>query len=112
MNICYDSFMRKPYQPSINDIKLTTVLHSLSDPRRFQIVKSLQENKEQNCAVYHDLMPKSTLTHHLKVLREAGVAKVRIEGTQHFYSLRLEELEQLFPGLMPAILQVKAELIE
>jgi DNA-binding transcriptional ArsR family regulator len=65
-----------------------------------QIVISLGDQAEQNCAVYHDLMPKSTLTRHLKVLREAGVTKVRIEGTQLYDSLRTEELEQLFPGLM------------
>jgi DNA-binding transcriptional ArsR family regulator len=104
--------MRKPYVVSINDIRLASVLHALSDPRRLQIVMSLRDNVEQNCTIYHDMMPKSTLTHHLKVLREAGVAKVRIEGTQHFYSLRTEDLEQLFPGLLSAILSVKPELID
>lgn len=82
--------MRKPYQPSINDIRLSSVLHTLSDPRGLQIVMTLKDNVEQNCGIYHDLMPKSTLTHHLKVLREAGVAQVRIEGTQHFLSLTHE----------------------
>ncbi|QYR21898.1 metalloregulator ArsR/SmtB family transcription factor [Paenibacillus sp. sptzw28] len=105
--------MRKPYQPSINEIKLSSVLHALSDPRRLQIVKSLSEKFEQNCTIYHELeIPKSTLTHHLKVLREAGVTKLRIEGTQHYYSLRIEDLEQLFPGLVHSILNVNSELIE
>ncbi|AJY75122.1 ArsR family transcriptional regulator [Paenibacillus beijingensis] len=105
--------MRKPYQPSTNDIKLPSVLHALSDPRRLQIVQRLNENVEQNCMIYHELgMPKSTLTHHLKVLREAGVTKLRIDGTQHFYSLRLDELESLFPGVVTSILNVKPELIE
>ncbi|MGO4109217.1 ArsR/SmtB family transcription factor [Paenibacillus sp. YAF4_2] len=104
--------MRKQYQPQTSEIRLSTVLHALSDPRRLQIVLSLQDQKEQNCTIYHDLMPKSTLTHHLKVLREAGVTKVRIEGTQHFYSLRTDDLEQIFPGLMISVLNVKPELIE
>ncbi|NIK26337.1 ArsR/SmtB family transcription factor [Paenibacillus lupini] len=104
--------MRKQYQPQTSEIRLSTVLHALSDPRRLQIVLSLQDQKEQNCTIYHDLMPKSTLTHHLKVLREAGVTKVRIEGTQHFYSLRTDDLEQIFPGLMTSVLNVKPELIE
>jgi DNA-binding transcriptional ArsR family regulator len=73
---------------------------------------TLKDNVEQNCGIYHDLMPKSTLTHHLKVLREAGVAQVRIEGTQHFYSLRMKDLDQLFPGLLPLILNTHTELIE
>ncbi|WP_028777942.1 ArsR/SmtB family transcription factor [Shimazuella kribbensis] len=104
--------MRKPYQPSINDIRLSSVLHALSDPRRLQIVMSLKDNTEQNCAIYYDLMPKSTLTHHLKVLREAGVAQVRIDGTQHIYSLRVNDLEELFPGLLTAVLNLNKEMIE
>ncbi|GKS10474.1 transcriptional regulator [Paenibacillus chitinolyticus] len=91
---------------------MSNVLYALSDPRRLQIVLSLKDHAEQNCGIYHDLMPKSTLTHHLKVLREAGVTKVRIEGTQHFYSLRTEDLEELFPGLLSVILNVKPELID
>jgi DNA-binding transcriptional ArsR family regulator len=104
--------MRKPFQPSKKDIRLSSVLHALSDPRRLQIVLSLGKDGEENCAIYHDLMPKSTLTHHLKVLREAGVAQVRIEGTQHFYSLRYDDLEELFPGMLKAVLQVNLEMIE
>jgi DNA-binding transcriptional ArsR family regulator len=105
--------MRKPYQPSNSEIKLSSVLHALSDPRRLQIVLSLSENMEQNCTIYHALdIPKSTLTHHLKVLRESGVTKVRIEGTQHLYSLRLDDLELLFPGVLQAILKLNPEVIE
>ncbi|MBT2761342.1 metalloregulator ArsR/SmtB family transcription factor [Paenibacillus sp. ISL-20] len=104
--------MRKPYQPNVNDIRLLPILNALSDPRRIQMVSTLHELGEQNCAVFKDLMPKSTLTHHLKILREAGVTKLRIDGTQHFYSLRMEDLEQLFPGLMGIVLNVKPELIE
>ncbi|MBM7565015.1 ArsR/SmtB family transcription factor [Paenibacillus sacheonensis] len=104
--------MRKQYQPQTSEIRLSSVLHALSDPRRLQIVLSLKDEAEESCTIYHDLMPKSTLTHHLKVLREAGVAKVRIEGTQHFYSLRTDDLELLFPGLMTSVLNVKPELIE
>ncbi|MDF2716106.1 MAG: ArsR family transcriptional regulator [Paenibacillus sp.] len=89
------------------------VLHALSDPRRMLIVRSLAEHTEQNCTFYHELeIPKSTLTHHLKVLREAGVIRLRIDGTQHFYSLRSEELESLFPGVLTSILSVKPELFE
>jgi DNA-binding transcriptional ArsR family regulator len=105
--------MRKPYQPSTSEIKLSSVLHALSDPRRLQIIQRLRENVEQNCTIYHDLdIPKSTLTHHLKVLREAGVTKLRIDGTQHFYSLRLDDLENLFPGVVKSILQLNPESLE
>ncbi|AKO92820.1 ArsR/SmtB family transcription factor [Priestia filamentosa] len=98
--------MRTPYQPSRQDIKLPSVLHALSDPLRLKIVKGLSETTEQYCSPYlHLNVAKSTLSHHFKVLREAGVIKVRIEGTQHFYSLRTEDLEALFPGLLPSVLR-------
>jgi DNA-binding transcriptional ArsR family regulator len=104
--------MRKPYQPSVNEIKLSPVLQALSNPRRLEIIRSLNKNKEQNCTIYHELMPKSTLTHHLKVLREAGVIKLRIDGTQHFYSLRANDLESVFPALLNIILEVSPDKIE
>ncbi|WP_416825680.1 ArsR/SmtB family transcription factor [Ectobacillus polymachus] len=99
--------MKTPIQPSIDNIKLTKVLHALSDPIRLFIVQSLAEKKEQHCASYcHLNISKSTLSHHFRVLREAGVIQVRIEGTQHMYSLRTDDLNQLFPGLILSILRV------
>jgi DNA-binding transcriptional ArsR family regulator len=50
-------------------------------------------------------MPKSTLSHHFKVLREAGVTHTRTEGTYNFISLRREDLDARFPGLLDAIIQ-------
>lgn len=61
------------------------------------MVLTLNDLGEQNCAVFKDLMPKSTLTHHLKILREAGVTKLRIDGTQHFYSIRMEGARTTIP---------------
>jgi DNA-binding transcriptional ArsR family regulator len=106
--------MRKPYQPTLNEIKLSSVLHALSDPHRLQIVKFLKQQAEHSCSVIQigiDI-PKSTLTHHLKVLRESGITQLRMDGTQHFYSLRMEDLENLFPGLVTSILRVRPELLE
>lgn len=48
--------------------------------------------------------PKSTLSHHFKVLRESGIVHTRIEGTQRFISIRYEDLNARFPGLLPAVL--------
>ena len=50
-------------------------------------------------------MTKSTCTHHFKVLREAGVIRQRLEGTTRLNSLRREELEQRFPGLLGSVLR-------
>ena len=49
-------------------------------------------------------MSKSTLTHHFRVLREAGVIEQRADGTARLNSLRREDLEQRFPGLLDAVL--------
>jgi DNA-binding transcriptional ArsR family regulator len=48
---------------------------------------------------------KSTLSHHLKVLRHAGLTETRADGTQRFVSLRQTEVEARFPGLLDAILE-------
>lgn len=92
------------------DMKLTSVLHALSDPVRLEIVKALADTDEKTCGACTNInVAKSTLSHHFKVLREAGILKVRIEGKHHYYSLCKEELEQQFPGLIRAILQVEKE---
>lgn len=49
---------------------------------------------------------KSTLSRHFKLLRESGVMYTRIEGTQRFISIRTEDLNKRFPGLLDTILQV------
>ncbi|TYR81646.1 helix-turn-helix transcriptional regulator [Priestia megaterium] len=103
--------MRIPYQPPQSEICLTAVLHALSDPNRLRIVQCLEKRKENHCSYYQNLnVSKSTLSHHFKVLREAGIIKVRIEGTQHFYSIRRKELDELFPGLLSSIVQVSEDL--
>jgi DNA-binding transcriptional ArsR family regulator len=47
---------------------------------------------------------KSTCTHHFKVLREAGIIRQRQEGTSRLNTLRRDDLEARFPGLLPTIL--------
>jgi DNA-binding transcriptional ArsR family regulator len=47
---------------------------------------------------------KSTCTHHFKVLREAGVIQQRQEGTSRLNTLRRDDLEARFPGLLETVL--------
>ncbi|MGO0063829.1 ArsR/SmtB family transcription factor [Brevibacillus fluminis] len=103
--------MRTPFQPSIDSIKLTSVLHALSDPVRFKIAQCLYNKHELYCATFQVNVAKSTLSHHIKVLRESGVIKVRIECKQHFYSLRTEDLEALFPGLLKVLFETDTDRI-
>ncbi|MBN8233928.1 helix-turn-helix transcriptional regulator [Halobacillus kuroshimensis] len=103
--------MKLPYQPPIETIPFTKVLHALSEPNRIKIIRCLDESIENNCTAYSLklMLPKSTVSHHIKVLREAGLIKARIEGKEHIYSLRRDEVEEKFPGLLRAVTVVKEE---
>ena len=97
--------MRPIYHPGSEDITLAGVLYALGDPVRLEIVKRLAANEELSCSDLDLQVAKSTLSHHFKILREAGVLYCRKQGTQHMNSLRREDLDQAFPGLLNAILQ-------
>ena len=97
--------MRHLYQPDRADIELADVLYALSDPVRLQIVRELAQRRETCCGGLGVPMPKSSVSYHFKVLREAGVTRTRVEGTQRFISLRRDDLEMRFPGLLDAVLR-------
>jgi len=91
--------------PAAEEIELAAVLHALSDPMRLRIVVGLATVDQRPCGSFDLPVTKSTCTHHFKVLREAGVIKQRLEGTTRLNSLRREELEQRFPGLLDSVLR-------
>ena len=96
--------------PTREEIELGAVLHALSDPVRLQIVAALaaDEGERRTCASFDVPVSKSTCTHHFKVLREAGVIQQRNEGTARLNTLRWEDLDARFPGLLQQILQSAA----
>jgi len=96
--------MRILHHPRMDEVALPDVLHALSDPVRLQIVRELADRREQSCSAVEASVSKSTLSHHFKVLREAGVTNTRVNGTHRYVSLRADELEQHFPGLLSAVL--------
>jgi DNA-binding transcriptional ArsR family regulator len=92
--------------PRRAEIELGTVLHALSDPVRLKIVAALADaDGEHSCGSFDVPVTKSTCTHHFKVLREAGVIHQRQEGTSRLNTLRRDDLEARFPGLLATILQ-------
>lgn len=97
--------MRLVYHPDLKNIALTDVLYALGDPVRLKIVKHLAAVGNLSCCALDVAIPKSTLSHHLRILREAGVLCCRKEGTQHINSLRQDELNARFPGLLDTVLQ-------
>lgn len=92
--------------PSPEEITLSRVLHALSDPVRLEVVAHLANGRERSSSAFECGVANSTLSHHLKVLRLAGVIKHRKDGTRCFVSLR-PELEESFPGLLKAILKAR-----
>jgi DNA-binding transcriptional ArsR family regulator len=97
--------VRTLQHPSRDGIQLTEVFHALSDPTRLSIVRSLDGVDERSCSGLDVRLSKSALSHHLKVLRDAGVTHTRIEGTHRLMSLRREDLDARFPGLLAVALR-------
>ena len=93
-----------PSEPYHYQLMLTTVLYALSDEVRLLIVSELAYHGERACGEFHIDKPKSSLSHHFRVLRESGVIATKREGTTLINTLRREELDAQFPGLLDAVL--------
>lgn len=98
--------MRELYHPPRAKLDLPTVLHALSDPTRLDIVRQLALTPELCMGNCDTKVAKSTMSHHFKTLREAGVTRTRIEGVQRYVSLRRDDLDARFPGFLDALLRV------
>ncbi|MFE3773069.1 MULTISPECIES: helix-turn-helix transcriptional regulator [unclassified Streptomyces] len=96
---------RTPPHPDISTITLQQVLEALVDPVRRRIVSQLHAaHRDLACGTLDLPVSKSTATHHFHVLREAGLIRQYYAGTSRMNALRLEEFDQVFPGLLPALL--------
>jgi len=95
---------RSYVHPSSGEISLAGVLSALSDPTRLEMVRRLADGAEHDSLTLAEEMPRSTLTYHTRMLREAGVTWTRSEGRACLIALRTEDLEVLFPGLIAGIL--------
>ena len=88
--------------PATESLELATIMRALGDPSRLEIVQLLGDGRTRIC---NDIaaevgLPTSTCSYHLRLLREAGVTRARASGTQRLVSLRTDELEDRFPGLV------------
>ena len=92
--------------PERDELELGPVLHALSDPVRLQIVAGLAAAEcERSCGSFDVPVTKSTCTHHFRVLREAGVIEQRQVGNARLNTLRREDLEARFPGVLDTVLR-------
>ncbi|MGI9183893.1 MAG: ArsR/SmtB family transcription factor [Solirubrobacteraceae bacterium] len=96
--------------PLRSELELSAILHALSDPVRLMIVAELAQGEgESTCGSFALPVTKSTCTHHFKVLREAGLIHQRQQGTTRLNTLRRDDLEARFPGLLGTILQAAGD---
>ncbi|RMO85786.1 Regulatory protein ArsR [Pseudomonas syringae pv. tagetis] len=96
--------MRTFQHPEPEDLTLERLLYALSDPVRMGIVRCLAGVTEATCGELDGGRPKSSMSHHFRVLRDAGLVQTRNIGTTHMNSLRTQVLESRFPGLLGSIL--------
>jgi DNA-binding transcriptional ArsR family regulator len=102
---------RKLSGPARGQMTLAPVLAALSDPVRLKIVRMLADGCELSCGSFGFPLAKSTLTHHLRVLRDAGVISQRAVGTSRMTWLRRKDLDARFPGLLDSVL-IAAAVVE
>src|ERR1700683_4159166 len=101
--------MRERPELSTDEIDLASVMHALADPSRLRMVAALGGGTELACAVLGEQagvgMAKSTTTHHLSVLREAGIIRTRHEGQRKLATRRRAALDEKIPGLLDAVIR-------
>ncbi|MEO3824282.1 ArsR family transcriptional regulator [Actinomadura sp. B10D3] len=97
--------MRQAHHPEPGEMSLVAVLGALSDPIRVGLVRVLSDGRERGWGQLRAPVAKSTLSHHLRILRDAGLTRTRQEGTRCFVVLRRHDLDTRFPGLLDAVLE-------
>lgn len=95
--------------PATEDLTLAGVLEALADPMRLRIIKSMMN--AEGCMSCSEAMPcpdmaKSTLSHHFRILREAGLIRTGKVGVENRNTLRLEDINVRFPGLLKLVLDL------
>ncbi|RME74855.1 MAG: ArsR family transcriptional regulator [Chloroflexi bacterium] len=79
--------------------KLQTWLKVVSDPKRLRIINLLMEGVQCNCELGERLqMPRNLISHHLGVLRQAGLVEVErdmLDARWVYYSINRAALDEL-----------------
>jgi len=102
--------MRPLFHPSAEDVTVEGILHALSDPVRVAIFAQIVGSDcSRNCSnflnVTEKTIPKSTLSLHFKILREAGLIRGERRGVEMQNTSRCSEVDRRFPGLISAIIK-------
>ncbi|WP_171167349.1 ArsR family transcriptional regulator [Streptomyces sp. I05A-00742] len=96
-------------EPSVDSFDLTVILSALADPGRRTLMSALYRAVEPiDCAVLVEQvdlgLSNPTISHHYRVLREAGLTRTFVDGRKRVVRVRRDEMEGRFPGLLEAIL--------
>jgi DNA-binding transcriptional ArsR family regulator len=91
--------------PATEALDLATIMRTLGDPLRLEIVRVLGDGRPRVCNELSGALgiPPSTGSYHLRLLREAGLTRAKAAGTQRLISLRREDLDERFPGLVDVL---------
>lgn len=105
--------MRPLLHPSIEEVTVEGILHALADPVRVAMFADIvSQGCPQSCSnfltVSDKAIPKSTLSQHFKVLREAGLIRSERHGVEMHNVSRCTEIQHRFPGLIQAIVSAHA----
>ncbi len=104
----WEVMKQQPVHPDIDEVLPADVFAALGDPIRLGILVSLaafDEVDKVRCGSFTELASPSLLSYHFAKLREAGITRVRAEGTVRFISLRREEFDRRFPGLLDSVIE-------
>ncbi|QAX83205.1 transcriptional regulator [Pseudomonas sp. DTU12.3] len=96
--------MNVPNHPNQDQILLENVLSALGSPLRLTVLKVLADGQEHPCGRILRGASKSTMTHHWRVLRDSGLIWQRPYGRENLLSLRREDMDVRFPGLLDSLL--------
>lgn len=95
----------RPTHPDREDIRLENVLAAFANPLRMAVIHVIAQGGEHPCNAVLPQVGKSTMTHHYRILRESGVARQSHVGREYKLSLRRDDLDARFPGLLDSLLR-------
>ena len=78
----------------MNTIDVAVICKALGDSNRLQIIKMLLDGEKCGCKLLETFeITQPTLSHHMKILCDAGIVNARKDGKRQCYSLNCETLQ-------------------
>lgn len=109
--------MKPLIHPAIEDVPVEAILHALADPIRAALFgEVVAQDCSQSCTTLGSVLeapiPKSTLSQHMRILREAGLVRGERHGTEMRNTARCAEIEAHYPGMLQSIMAAHATQIQ